>query len=858
MILAMNQNVLVTAPSNAAVANVAKKLFETGMFKISELTVFGENCDPSVRFLNPIHRGREFSKMMRSFTEEGVDAARREKVKGKFIEWLRVSSQNSTTADLAEICPYLDMDSRHGRLSFMNMLRASKVVFSTINSTGSMMLRSAFSTTTIIVDEGGQCPEAEFYIATTFPNAKRVVVVGDPKQLPSTVINPLCLKAGYGRSWLGRVFQILPQKIHLLDTQYRMDPQILRFPNHSFYENRILSGDSVINRPQSAETPFQFIDTDNKGKEEKQDTSWQNVYEATLIKVLLATDPDIKSFLVQADSPRIIVITPYRAQVRLLRESLESLNKKEHIEVATVDSFQGQEADIVIVSTVRTHRVGFVDCDERLNVALTRAKFILRVVGDASFFLTLGPSSILRNLLQHATRYNMVQKAKVKAIPWSRPNWKQPTLWKPACNQRFLHCLKSESERNKNIFLNTLHAIAKPDYTSLMQRVPNRERAWWYITNLRGYPNHHIVWIAKMRERQPSVEAYFAGTHHECLKFTQIHPSVPEDACLMSPDLSRIQHRYAKQREEDEEGKRRELWAAWPMTNTIQKVIYRDQELPVGSVQLDHCQEEVARSNPPLLIESRSGTGKTLVLLQHAAYFANKEDITRPALFVTVSRGLRDELHRRYNDMSKIENSELPRTMFFSFSDLIHSLLRFKNITDFDGSTMCTFQGYVVARKSHERIAIEPHLIENEIGGVILGSLSAAKLSRPLLQHEYLAEGRSNIENSTDHDKALRKSIYEEYFRYHEWKIAQNRCDLGDVVLRLLQEDWEQLFSSGEFDILSQNIAPDFLLPHLILSLYSQLTWTKFRISPLHLSTLSVRLPGKTIHTGFAGVIQRK
>src|SRR5689334_7799222 len=100
------------------------------------------------------------------------------------------------------------------------------------------------------------------------------------------------------------------------------------------------------------------------------------------------------------DSARIIVITPYRAQVKLLKESLAGIGHT--IEVATVDSFQGQEGEIVIVSTVRTQRIGFVDSAQRLCVALTRAKRILRVVGDRHFFLSLGPKSTLKNLCMSA------------------------------------------------------------------------------------------------------------------------------------------------------------------------------------------------------------------------------------------------------------------------------------------------------------------------------------------------------------------------------------------------------------------------------------------------------------------------
>jgi ATP-dependent RNA/DNA helicase IGHMBP2 len=358
MISAIGKDLLVTAPSNAAVANVALKLFATGRFDIMQVAVFGENCDSSVRFLNSIYRGIEFSKMMKTYSEEMNDIGR-ENLKQEFVSWLHLdAAQEWSIAHLAEICPYIEMDDPVGRRLYKKALAVCKVVFCTLNSSGSGRLRSSIYVDTIMLDEGGQCPEAEFFIATNFPGVKRVIVVGDPKQLPSTVIDPSVAAAGYGESWLGRIFKCSPDKVHLLNTQYRMDSQILAFPNREFYSNRIMSGRSVKGRSPFVEKPFLFIDTKKKGSEEQVDLSWQNVYEATLIKSMLATDPDIKTILAESENPRIIIITPYRAQAKLLKDVVKSLNIQS-LAVATTDSFQGQEGDVVIMSTVRTRKVGF-------------------------------------------------------------------------------------------------------------------------------------------------------------------------------------------------------------------------------------------------------------------------------------------------------------------------------------------------------------------------------------------------------------------------------------------------------------------------------------------------------------------
>jgi hypothetical protein len=435
------------------------------------------------------------------------------------------------------------------------------------------------------------------------------------------------------------------------------------------------------------------------------------------------------------------------------------------------------------------------DSAERLNVALTRAKRVLRIVGDVSFFLSLRRDSTLRRLAEYATRNTVVEIAKIKTIAWSRPNWDQQTRWKPVVTERFRHCLKARSERDRNIFFNTMFAIAQPDPSSLMSHIPRRDKPSWYISNLAGFPEHRIVWIAKQRGEMPSIEAFFGGKYHECLTFIQVHQDPPQGSCVVKKDLSGIQM-HAESCVADKDNARRELWAAWPMTNVIQSLVYDNQELPAGNVQLDPCQEEVALSPPPLMIESRSGTGKTLVLLQHAAYHSDWDD-TRPALFVTVSPRLRNKLQKDYVQLNRTEHLRLPDTTFFSFKALLDRLIELKGIRNFSDATPCTFLGYTIARTSHQRIALEPHLIENEIGGVIMGSLSAAIQGRLLSRQEYLAEKRSNIGNNTDHDVSKRELVYDEFELYAAWKTEQNKYDISDVIITLLKEDWVQLFSSG-------------------------------------------------------------
>lgn len=358
------------------------------------------------------------------------------------------------------------MGLRNGARRLASQLAPSKVVFATLNSAGSPMLQNNLSVRTLMLDEGGQPPEADFFIATHFPGIKKVVVVGDPRQLPATVTDLDCKRAGFGLSWLGKVQQLFPENVHLLDTQYCMDPVILTFPNRTFYQDRILSGDNVLSRDPYVDKPFLFIDTSRRGSEEKNAFSFQNVYETFAIQALIFGDPDIQRLANDSRPTRIIVIKPYRAQVKLLKETLKC-PRNCTLDISTVDSFQGQEGDVVILSTVRTHKIGFVDDQQRLNVAITRPKRVLRVFGDGDFFCRLPVNSVLRKLYEHACRSGCSEATKVRQVAWSRPNWSDPTLWKPIANARFHECLKKMPVRDGNVCYHTLHAVATPELNAL-------------------------------------------------------------------------------------------------------------------------------------------------------------------------------------------------------------------------------------------------------------------------------------------------------------------------------------------------------------------------------------------------------
>lgn len=216
----------------------------------------------------------------------------------------------------------------------------------TLNTAGSTKLRNAarFKFQTAVLDEASQSPEAEFYILTNFPGVKRIIVVGDPKQLPATVSHEACRDAGYGESFLSHVLQYYPEKVFLLDVQYRMHPKCLQFSNEVFYSNRVKSDESVLHRKPHVESPFLVFDTSELGRklERQERSSWKNDTEVLAIKYILFNDKDVRRVRSSVSGARTIVITPYLAQMRLLQRELKKIKSFRSLDIATVDSFQGK------------------------------------------------------------------------------------------------------------------------------------------------------------------------------------------------------------------------------------------------------------------------------------------------------------------------------------------------------------------------------------------------------------------------------------------------------------------------------------------------------------------------------------
>ncbi|KAL7618576.1 uncharacterized ATP-dependent helicase C29A10.10c [Lactuca sativa] len=270
----------------------------------------------------------------------------------------------------------------------------AEVVFTTVSSSG----RKLFSRLThgfdmVVIDEAAQASEVGVLPPLAL-GAARCVLVGDPQQLPATVISKAAGTLLYSRSLFER-FQQAGCPTMLLSVQYRMHPQIREFPSRYFYQGRLTDSESVTNSPDEPYykdpilRPYVFYDiTHGRESHRGGSVSYQNIHEAQFcLKLYQHLQKSVKSLGIPKVS--VGIITPYKLQLKCIQREFEEVLKSEEgkdLYINTVDAFQGQERDVIIMSCVRAsnHGVGFVADIRRMNVALTRAKRALWVMGNAS------------------------------------------------------------------------------------------------------------------------------------------------------------------------------------------------------------------------------------------------------------------------------------------------------------------------------------------------------------------------------------------------------------------------------------------------------------------------------------------
>ena len=260
---------------------------------------------------------------------------------------------------------------------------------------------------TLFIDEAAQALEAACWIPMR--RISRVILAGDHCQLPPTVKSVAAMKAGLGKTLMERIVEMHPEAVTLLKIQYRMNDEIMQFSSNYFYDGLVESAPDVRFRSiLDMDIPMTWIDTSEfeklmeksedpekakvSFKEEFIGESFGRVNKAEAELTLLA----LQNYFNKIGKQRLLderidvgVISPYRAQVQLLRRMLMKWEFfkpfRRQISVNTVDGFQGQERDIIVISLVRSNddgQIGFLRDLRRMNVAITRARMKLIILGD--------------------------------------------------------------------------------------------------------------------------------------------------------------------------------------------------------------------------------------------------------------------------------------------------------------------------------------------------------------------------------------------------------------------------------------------------------------------------------------------
>jgi superfamily I DNA and/or RNA helicase len=260
---------------------------------------------------------------------------------------------------------------------------------------------------TVFIDEAGQALEPACWIPLL--KSQRVIFAGDHCQLPPTIKSLEAAKQGLSKTLFEKGIKKLPQLASMLQVQYRMHEMIMKFPSRYFYKDELVAHESVkhsLLRPY--ETPIEFIDTAGCGYSEKQDPETLSRFNEEEAELLIRQVEKLVESIGAASwtEERITlgVITPYSAQVDKLRHLSESSEILEPvsrlISINTVDAFQGQERDVIAISFVRSNEkseVGFLADIRRTNVAITRARKKVIMIGDSA---TLGAHPFYSELIE--------------------------------------------------------------------------------------------------------------------------------------------------------------------------------------------------------------------------------------------------------------------------------------------------------------------------------------------------------------------------------------------------------------------------------------------------------------------------
>lgn len=406
------KQVLVVAPSNTAVDLLSEKLADEKLNvlrvgnparvseKLMSLTLDSKmgqhNAMKDIKRLKK--QAADFRNMAHKY-KRSFGKAEREQRKALFDEAHKIMKEVDNTEQ------YIIDD----------LLAKAQVITATLVGAAHYTVRN-LKYHTVVIDEAGQALEPACWISLL--KAQKVILAGDHCQLSPTIKSNEAARDGLSTTLLEKCVSLFPEAVVLLEEQYRMHKLIMGYSSKVFYGNQLKAHESVADRLLFQEDiALNFIDTAGCGFDERQEgTSTSNPEEAAfLFRHLALMVTELTNHYKPKDFPSIAIISPYKQQIHLLREQLTHVPElkpyNDKISINTIDSFQGQERDIVYISMTRSNSdsvIGFLSDIRRMNVAMTRARKKLVVIGDSA---TLSQLPFYDDFISYTQANNVYQSA---------------------------------------------------------------------------------------------------------------------------------------------------------------------------------------------------------------------------------------------------------------------------------------------------------------------------------------------------------------------------------------------------------------------------------------------------------------
>jgi predicted DNA helicase len=408
--VARGERVLATAASNAAVDNLSERLVNLGVDAVRIGHPARVSAAMESRTLDALLERTDAWRLARQWMAEAAEIRKR-----ALVRFERGSIGGRDKRDAFADANRLSRDARKQLQGAQALIvdRARVLCATAAGADAALLPDEPFDL--VVIDEATQATDPVALVALS--RGRRAVLAGDPHQLPPTVIDLEAAREGLQTTFFERLAGTGQDLVRMLVVQHRMNEAIMAFPSASKYEGRLVAAPEVAGHTLAdlgveddplRPGPLVLVDTAGKGWEERregEDPSTSNPLQAE------RTAREVRRLLSRGLAPGLAaVITPYDAQVRLLRELLEP-EVRAGLEVGTVDGFQGREKEAIVVDLVRSNdegRIGFLGDTRRMNVALTRARRFLLVIGDSA---TIGGDRYYSELVEAFEVYGAVVSA---------------------------------------------------------------------------------------------------------------------------------------------------------------------------------------------------------------------------------------------------------------------------------------------------------------------------------------------------------------------------------------------------------------------------------------------------------------